>query len=147
MLHPGSHHLTPQINSHFIFPNKTPFCPACILWEQQCTDNFPQFYFSPSLLHASPLASIHSMTTLNLSCLLLHFQGSSQLVSALPIVSHWISRAALTFNQPQCQMEAAPNPSLTLLNTANYHETAISPFCAGDCGRWHHPVYYRIILF
>lgn len=136
MLHPGSHHLTPQINSHFIFPNKTPFCPACILWEQQCTDNFPQFYFSPSLLHASPLTSIHSMTTLNLSCLLLHFQGSSQLVSALPIVSHWISRdqlsPSISPNARWKQPQILPSPFSTQLTTMKQQFLPSAPETVAD---------------
>lgn len=78
----------------------------------------------------------------------LYFHGTSQLLSALPIVFHWVSTDHLSpsispsarWKQPQI---LPPSLSMQLTNM----KTATPPFCARDCGRWHRPVYYRIILF
>lgn len=93
-----SHHLKPQINSNFLLSN-TENCHFVLLVSSENSTvkriflpSLQTVSFSSNTALLSPLFSGH----IKPKQLGLYFHGTSQLLSALPIVFHWVSRDHLS---------------------------------------------------
>lgn len=105
-----SHHLIPQINSNFLLSN-TENCHFALLVSSE--NNTVKRIFLPSLQTMSFLSNTALLSPLftgHIKPKLVFSRRFTTFICLTHRFSLSFKRSSLTFNQPQCQMEAAPSP-------------------------------------